>query len=78
MAIEAACYSNLDMAHLWTKVGTATITIEVDSRDEMIKSQVATLTEKKKRVLAEAQREATQIEGQIQNLLAITFDAEVV
>lgn len=57
----------------YTLLGKGTATIELLDDKEVTKSAVASLTARRKRVLAEAQAEATKIEGQIQNLLAIEF-----
>lgn len=71
-------YSNHDMSTSgWTKVGVAHITIDLIQGDELISSKVGALSAKKLRVLADAEREATAIEGEIQKLLAITYTQEV-
>lgn len=59
----------------YTKVGAAQIEIEFMNRDEVTTNAVSALRKQKESVLAEAQAEATRIEGTIQNLLAITHDA---
>lgn len=57
----------------YTLLGKGTATIELLDDKEVTKSAVASLKAQRKRVLAEAQAEATKIEGRIQNLLAIEF-----
>ena len=56
-------------------VGHADITITLMPQDDMITSAVATLREQKTAVIAAAQAEATRIEGEIQKLLAIAYEA---
>lgn len=73
--IGAVKLLDLDMtSHGWTRIGRATVALEIDDDNTIRKSMVDALREQKKSVLAEAQREATRIEERIQNLLAITFD----
>lgn len=52
-------------------VGTAEITLTLKPADQMAEAQITTLRAAKKKVLADAQMEATNIERQIQTLLAI-------
>lgn len=64
----------------WTKdgyrlVGWADITVTLMPHEEMLQAAVESLREQKTAVLAQAQAEATRIEGEIQKLLAITFEA---
>lgn len=55
----------------YTFVGTAEIQFTPISTDEMVANKVEALRAQKSATLAEAQAKATQIEGQIQKLLAI-------
>ena len=77
-AIREFIYSNLDMRSSgWTYVGEATISVDVVLRpDELIASKIETLREKQKKIRAEAEEHSRQIEGLIQNLLAITYTPE--
>ncbi len=59
--------------HGWTKVGAATITLDLIDRDALLANKVDALRAEKKKVQAEATMRATELEGQIQNLLAITY-----
>lgn len=59
----------------YIQVGTAKVEIEFINRDEMTTNAVSALRKQKESVLAEAQAEATRIDGEIQNLLAITNEA---
>lgn len=63
--------------HGWTKVGTATITLDLISRDTMLANKVDALRAEQKKVRAEAAMRANEIDGQIQSLLAITHQAAV-
>lgn len=56
----------------YIQVGTAEVEITLHSAEEATKNAVSALKRHKTAVLAKAQAEATAIEGQIQNLLAIT------
>lgn len=58
-------------------IGWAEIKVDVMPVKSMLTSAVETLKAEKETVLAEAQKRATEIEGEIQKLLAITYDAEV-
>lgn len=58
----------------YTYVGKATVSVKVAPPKEILQSKVKGLQAQKQAVLAKAQKEATELEGQIQKLLAITFD----
>jgi len=71
------------LSRFWAKdgyrhVGWAEVHIEIMPVKGMLKSAVKALQDEKETVLADAQRRATQLEGEIQKLLAISYDAEVV
>jgi hypothetical protein len=55
-------------------VGYAEIAAEIMPTGAMLAGAVACLREERKKILADAQKEATRIEGEIQKLLAIEFD----
>lgn len=55
----------------WTRVGIATITVEFEGDDKVVANAVKALRSQQKAVRAEAEAEATNIERQIQQLLAI-------
>lgn len=77
-AIDHFIYSHLDMRSTgWTYVGEATISVDVVLKpDELIVSKIETLREKQKKIRAEAEEQSRQIEGMIQNLLAISYTPE--
>ena len=52
-------------------VGTADVTLHLRAPETLAAAQIDTLRAQKKAVMAEAQNKATQIERQIQTLLAI-------
>lgn len=57
-------------------VGRADITLVLDDPAKITESQLTTLRAQKASVLAEAQNKATEIERQIQTLLAITNEVQ--
>jgi len=57
----------------YVKVGTATITVELIDNKEIVNGQLSMLNEAKRRVQAEAEKALTEIETQIQSLLAIEY-----
>lgn len=61
----------------YTLVGEADITVRVVDAQKIIANKVEALKTEKARVLAEAQMKATDIEANIQKLLAISFDEGV-
>lgn len=76
---NALGYSQHDMTSAgWVKVGTAKITVELLSVEQCMHGTIEAL----RREQGELQAKATQIEGEIQKLLAITYapvrDAEEV
>ena len=74
--IQAAAYSMHDMTSAgWVLVGTAEVTLTVDDMDTVVTNQVAALRAQITNVRAEAENKATQLERQVQQLLAITLDS---
>lgn len=68
-------FTNLDMSDCGhTVVGEAQVTVTLPDHDTIIGNKVDALRAEKTRTLADAQLKATQIEGQIQSLLAITCE----
>lgn len=55
----------------WIKVGSVEVIVTMFDNKKINKAQIATLREMKKTVQAEAQKKITEIEQQIQSLLAI-------
>ena len=75
--IDDLSFSDHDMTEQgWVKVGTADITVTLTSHDEYVAAQVSTLRAAKARIQAEAEAQATRIEGMIQNLLALPAPTE--
>lgn len=59
--------------HNFVAVGEADIEVTLDSPTEIVKSQINNLQEQIKGVRAQSQMQVTQLEAQIQNLLAIEY-----
>ena len=59
----------------WTKVGTATITVELLDQNELIDGKVTALRAQAKEVAFQAAQHTKRIEDEISNLLAIGCDA---
>lgn len=69
-------YSGHDMTKYgWTRVGTAEIKVTLFDESAMVENKIEALRHEQKTVLADAQKRHTEIERQIQTLLAITFDS---
>jgi hypothetical protein len=76
-AVSSLSFCSWDMKSVgWTYVGEATITVDIPDHDTLIGNKVESLRAEKQQILAEAQAKATQLEGQIQKLLAITYTPE--
>ena len=58
-------------------MGWAAISIQIMPTKTMLQSAVEGLQAEKEAILADAHAQATRIEGEIQKLLAISYDAEV-
>lgn len=59
----------------WTRIGVADITLTLATEDEIVAGKVECLRVEQKAIRARAEAENTRIEGAIQKLLAIGFDA---
>ncbi|RYF29808.1 MAG: hypothetical protein EOO23_06565 [Comamonadaceae bacterium] len=64
-------FSSVDMGDSWTKVGEADVTVSLFSEKAMVEHQVATIRKAIVRVKADAQKQATELNQQLQSLLAI-------
>lgn len=62
----------------WTCAGDAEIIFTPVDRKTLIDNKVEALKAEAASIRAEAQAKVTRIEGQIQNLLAISYDAKTV
>lgn len=78
---EYALTKDGKLTSTWAKdyrhVGMATITVELLPIKGMLKQAVAALETERTTLQADTQKRLTEIEGEIQKLLAITYDAEV-
>jgi hypothetical protein len=65
-----------DMSDMgWMKVGTAEIDVLLTTdRASIVNNQVATLKRQAQKIRAEAEVKASEIENEIKNLLAITYE----
>jgi hypothetical protein len=57
----------------WTRLGEATLTVEIPSVDDIINSKVDSLKAQVKSIRAEAEAKANFVESQINTLLAIEY-----
>lgn len=65
-------YSTTDMTKAgWVKYGMAEVTLIIHDEREIVSNKIAALKEQKKKVIADAQLEATMIDGKIQELLCL-------
>jgi hypothetical protein len=55
----------------WTKVGMATITVEMESQDAVLNNAINALRAKQAEIRAEAAAKCTALDTQINNLLAL-------
>lgn len=75
--LNGVSFSHHDMAPEWTRIGAARVTITLESNDKIITGKVDALRAEQKKVVADAQMKSTDIERQIQQLLAITHEPAV-
>lgn len=79
-ALDALVYTIHDFSDIssYAKVGQAKIEIEIDEncRDDLTKSAIESLRVRREEILADAQRQANEIEARIQSLLAIEYSGE--
>ena len=59
----------------WTRIGTATITLNIISTDGLVQNQVAALEAEMNAVLADAQQKCNYFRERISKLQALTFEA---
>ena len=59
----------------YTKVGSASVVVTLDSREETTRNAVSALRAMQREVRADAEAKANRLESQIQSLLAITNEA---
>lgn len=70
-------YSTSDMSHHgWSKVGPATITLEIPEDDQLINNKVDALRKEITKTRADAEVKAKHLEKQVQQLLAITNEVK--
>jgi uncharacterized protein YqgV (UPF0045/DUF77 family) len=68
-------YTPIDMSDSGSAfIANATVTIDIPDERTLVENKVEALREQAASIRAQATAKCTQIEGQIQNLLAITYD----
>ena len=72
---EAYFYEHDMTSAGWTNIGTATITLNIISTDELVQNQVSALEKQMNEVLADAQQKVNYFKDRISKLQALTFDA---
>jgi hypothetical protein len=60
----------------WTRVGEASIVLTLVDEDALLANKVDALRREQKETLAEAQAKVTRLQGQIEQLLAITHEPQ--
>jgi len=74
---DVLAYTKHDMKSIgYTLIGEAEITVHIVDEQAIVENKVESLRAEKQKVLAEATNNATEIERQIQTLLAITYEPE--
>lgn len=68
-------YFTGDMSSIWTHVGKAVVTVEIDQENDIRANMAKTLEAERDKVLAEAQAKAMELNAKIQSLLAIEYVA---
>ena len=74
--VQQLSYSHHNMAPAWVKVGTAEITVTLETDANITNGAITALRAEQQQVRADAEMKAQQIERRIQTLLAITMDVE--
>lgn len=72
--VRGFTFTHIDMAPDWTRIGNAELKITLAPNDAIVTDAIASLRAEQTRLRAEAERKSTDIERQIQTLLAISFD----
>lgn len=72
------CIMDTDMSeHGYSVIGSAEVTVTLHDPDQIIGDKVKSLRAEAKKVQADAVNRCTEIERQVQQLLAITLDSGV-
>lgn len=77
-AINSICFARFDLGLSlgWTFIGTADVTLHLVDDKQIIENKVESLRAEQTKVRANATARATDIERQIQQLLAIDYTPE--
>lgn len=74
--VDGLSFSQPDMTSAgWTRVGRATVTVELMGTSDIVNSAVASLRARQQKIRADAEASAMQIERQIQTMLAISYES---
>lgn len=74
--VKRLYYTNQGMTTLgWTCVGTAAVTVELVEEKKLVDNKIEALKGELQSTLAAAEMAANKIRGQIQNLLALTYES---
>lgn len=60
----------------YLRLSTRTDMVRIPSREDLIAAKIGGLTAERQRIRAEAEKRATEIEQEIQKLLAISYDIQ--
>jgi hypothetical protein len=75
--IGLICFASVEhVPSDWTLIGDAEITVHVADRKTILANKVEALKEEAKSIRSEAHKKCVEIEEQIQNLLAITYESQ--
>lgn len=69
-------HNRAEPADGYLRLSTRTDMVRVPSREDLISAKIGGLTAERQRIRAEAEKRATEIEQEIQKLLAISYDAQ--
>ena len=72
-AIGSIFTGNTSDSSIWVWIGTAGVTVEIADENEIKAGLVDSLKEAKKKIQADAEKSITEIDAQIQSLLAIEY-----
>ena len=72
-AIGSIYTGNTSDISIWVRIGSAHVTVEIADENEIKAGLVESLKEEKKRIQTDAEKSITEIDAQIQSLLAIEY-----
>lgn len=76
-AINSLAFAECDMSDMgWTRIGTADVALHIVDENQLIENKVESLRAEQTKTRADAQAKVTELERQIQQLLAIEHTPE--